>query len=175
MGWHQVVKVDENKTFPRFHANWNQAVLCAIEILHAFELRHSFQRSIEAIVPAVIRTMQNRSLAARLSYDGSSVVPADVVKGPQGAVVAADDHDRLSGDSGTHELSRRFYLISARDQLPGLAVYAQALEVSDAGIDVPGCRNGRGLRQRSTVVIAAKDLLDGRLHGLHFSYRGVQY
>src|SRR5271165_4709812 len=137
-----VIEVHEDKALPGFNANRDKTVLRTIKILYAFDLRHTFQRAIEAVVPSMIRTMQKRSLAARLGYDGGGVVAANIVKGAQNAVVAADDDDRLSGYGSANELSRRFHLIGARDQLPGPAEHAQALEFRDSWIDVPGGGNG---------------------------------
>src|SRR5579871_3410532 len=65
------VEIDEDKTFPGFDANRYQPVLPAIEILHAFELRHAFQGAIESIIPSVIRTMQQRRHSAGLRNHGS--------------------------------------------------------------------------------------------------------
>ena len=120
----------------------NKSVLRAIEILDAFELGHAFQRTIEAVVPAVIGTMQESSLAAGFGDDGGGVMAADIVESAQGTVAAADDDDRLTGDHGAHKLAGRFHLFSAADELPGLAEYAEALKFRNAGIDVPGGRNG---------------------------------
>ena len=53
-----VVEVDEDEALPGFDPNGDQAILCAVEILHAFELGHAFQGTVEAVVPSVIGTMQ---------------------------------------------------------------------------------------------------------------------
>ena len=55
----------------------------AVEILHAFKLGHAFQRAVEAIFPAVIGTLQDFGLAARLGHDGRGVMAAYVVEGAQ--------------------------------------------------------------------------------------------
>src|SRR5207249_5694543 len=51
-----LIKVRENKALPSAHSNRHQAVLRTVEVLHAIELRHSLQRSIQPVPPAVIRT-----------------------------------------------------------------------------------------------------------------------
>src|SRR6266478_5940552 len=81
-----VVQVDEDEALPGFDPDRDEAVLRKIKILDAFELRHPLQGAIEAVVPAVVRTMQQRSLAAGLSYDGSGMVAADIVEAAQNAV-----------------------------------------------------------------------------------------
>ena len=86
--------------------------------------------------------MQQRRLSAGLSYDRGGMVAADIVEGAQGAVIAANHNDGFTGDEGRNELPWRLQLIGARDQLPGFAEYAQALQVRDAWIDVPSCGNG---------------------------------
>src|SRR5580693_7592864 len=121
-----VVEVDEDETLPGFDSNRNKSVLRAIEILDTFEFGHAFERPIQAVVPAVIRTMQESSLAAGFGHDGGSVMAADIVEGAQSTVVAADDDDRLARDHGAQELARRFHLFSAADELPGFAEYAEA-------------------------------------------------
>jgi hypothetical protein len=98
------VEIDEDEALPGFDSNGNEAVLRAIEILDTFELGHAFQRTIKAVVPAVIRTMQEGSLTARLSHDGSGVMTANIVEGSQNAVVAADHYDGLTRDGSGDEL-----------------------------------------------------------------------
>src|SRR5580700_5134457 len=137
-----VVEVHEDEALPGFDSNGYQAILCAVEILHTFKLGHAFQGTVEAVVPAVIGTMQERSLAAGFGHDRSGVVAANIVESAQSAVVSANHDNRLTGDGGGDELTGRFHLLGARDELPGLAEHAHAFEIGDARIDVPGCRNG---------------------------------
>src|SRR5271154_4294885 len=104
--------------------------------------------------------MQERGMATRLRDNGGGVVTANVVEGTQDGVVATDDDDRFTGDSGGHELPRIFHLIGARDELPRLAEHAQTLDFGNARIDIPGCGDGRGLRQRGLVVVTGEYPLD---------------
>jgi hypothetical protein len=90
--------------------------------------------------------MQESGLAARLSYDSSGMMAANIVEGAQSAVVSADNDNGLTGDGSADELSGQLQLIGTRDKLPGLAENAEALEFRDARVDVPGCGNSRGLR-----------------------------
>ncbi len=99
-----VVEIDEDEALPGFNPNRNEAVLRAVEILDPFKFRHALQRTIESVIPAVIRTMQERGLAAGFGHHGSCVVAADIEEGTQNAVVAADHDDRLPGYPGAHEL-----------------------------------------------------------------------
>ena len=106
-----VVEIDEDEALPGFDSNGNKSVLRAIEILDAFELGHAFEGTIEAIVPAVIGTMQKRSLAAGFGHDGGGVMAADIVESAQSTVAAADDDDRLTGNDGSSRTGRAFSLV----------------------------------------------------------------
>src|ERR1035441_4832505 len=77
------VEVHEHEALPGFHADGNQSVLRAIKVLHAIELGHALERAVEAVFPAVVRTLQNLRVTAGLSHNGGSVVTADVVEGAQ--------------------------------------------------------------------------------------------
>ena len=119
-----VVEVDEDEALPGFDSNGDKAVLRAIEIFDPFELGHALEGAIETVVPAVIRTMQEGSLAAGFGHDGGGVMTADIVESAQSAVTAADNDDRLTGNEGSHELAGRLHLFSAGHQLPGFAEHA---------------------------------------------------
>jgi len=86
--------------------------------------------------------MQQRRLPTGLSDDGGGVMAANIVEGAQSAVIAANHDNRFTGHESGYELSRRLQLINARDQLPGLAEYAETLKFRKAGIYIPGCGNG---------------------------------
>src|SRR5258708_6791649 len=104
-----VVEIDEDEALPGFNPNRNEAVLRAVEILDALEFGHALQRTIEPIIPAVIRTMQERGLAAGFGLHGSCVMAADIEEGTQNAVVAADPDDGVPGYPGAHELPWGFH------------------------------------------------------------------
>src|ERR1035437_462637 len=91
------IEVHEHKALPGFNADWNQAVLTAIKVLHAIELRHAFERSIQTVFPTVVRTLQNLRVAAGLGHDCRGMMPAHVVESAQRAVASANDNDGLSG------------------------------------------------------------------------------
>ena len=164
-----VVEVHENETLPSFDANGEQAVLRAVEILHAVELGHAFERAIEAVIPAMIRTMQHGSLSAGLSDNGGGVVTADVVEGAENVVVAANYNDRFTGHRGGHKLTRRLQLVRAGDELPAFAEHIEAFQFGDAGIHVPWRRNGGSLGKRRMVVVTGENLLKRCLHGWRLS------
>src|ERR1700682_4305138 len=52
------VEIYKDKTFPYLNAHRNQTVLSPLKVLDPLELRHAFQGSIQAVVPAVVRTTQ---------------------------------------------------------------------------------------------------------------------
>src|SRR5215469_3658768 len=57
------IEIDKDETLPGFNPDRQQAVVRALEVLHALEFRHAFQRSVEAVFPAVIGTLQDRGLS----------------------------------------------------------------------------------------------------------------
>ena len=136
------IEIDKDETLPSLDANRNQAILRAVEIFDAFELGHAFQRSVEAVVPAVVRTMQHRGLTARLRDDGGGVVAANVVESAKDAVSAAHNDDWFSGDDRGDELAWLLQLIDACHQLPGLTEDVEPFQFRDAWIDIPGSGNG---------------------------------
>ena len=147
-----------------FRRGWEQTVFCAIEVLHAVELGHAFERTVEAVFPAMVGTLQNLGVAAGLGNDGRSVVTANVIEGAQGSIGSAHNNDGLSREPRGDEFPWLRELIGAGDELPGLAEDVEALEFGDARIDVPGCRDGGRFRQRGAVVVAGENLIDRWLH-----------
>src|SRR5216684_5801134 len=115
------VQIHEHEFLPRLSLHRHQAILLPFEIFHSFELRHSLQRSVQTVVPAVIRTMEDGSLPARLRDHRRRVMAAHVEKCAQYAVAATHHHDGLSGHTRGHKLARLLHLLHSRDHLPGLA------------------------------------------------------
>src|SRR5579862_2153084 len=97
------IEIYEHKTFPGFDADGKQTVLSAIKVFDSVEFGHAFERAIQAILPAVIRTLQHGCLTAKLGDHGGGVMPADVVKTAQRAVASAHDYYWLSGEPHGHE------------------------------------------------------------------------
>jgi len=153
------IEIDEDQRLPGIDLDRNQAVVFALEILHAVELGHALERAVEAVVPAMIGTMQDRRLSAGLSNDCCSVMPADVEKRAQHAVGPANRNDRLASYCRTHKLTRLFHLIDATDDLPSPAEHRLLLEIVDARVHIPGRRNGVGIGESSAVVVGGEDLL----------------
>src|SRR2546422_646680 len=83
------VQIHEYEFLPCLSLNRHQAILLPFEIFHSVELRHSLQRSVQTVVPAVIRTMQDRSLPAGFRNHCSRVMTAHVEERPQHPIVAA--------------------------------------------------------------------------------------
>src|SRR6202162_3096098 len=81
-----VVEVDEDEALPGFHSNRNQTVLRAAEILDTLELGRPLERTVEAIVPSVVGTMQKSGMSAALRCDGGSVMATNIVKAPANAI-----------------------------------------------------------------------------------------
>ena len=151
------IQIHEDKLFPGFRLHRDQPVLPALKIFHAVEFRHALQGPIQTVVPAMIGTMQNGRLPARLSHHRRGMMAAYVVKAAQHSVIAADHHNWLPGDAGSHKLARFFHLLHASYHLPGLAENGLGLELRDSGVHVPGRGNGGSIRQRSLVVVLRQD------------------
>src|SRR5579884_3067557 len=115
------VEVHKNEALPCLYANGKQAVLRTIEILYSFELGHPFERAIEAVLPAVVRTLQDLGMTAGLRDDRGRMMAANVEKSSHDAIGTAHDDNGLSGESSGNEVSRILQLAGASDQLPGLA------------------------------------------------------
>ncbi len=131
------IQVHKHKILPSVHLHGHQPVFRAIEIAHALELHHAFQRTIVSISPPVIRTPELFRAAFRLRDHGRRMVPANVVKGAQHAITATRDNDRLSREVGREKTSFVSHLIGAPRHLPGFRKHTLLLEFVDARIEVP--------------------------------------
>src|SRR5208283_4532215 len=140
----------------------NQPVVLALEVLYALELGHALERSIQAIVPAVIRTMQNRCLSAGLGRHGCGVMPAYVVKRAQHAVVAAHGYQRFAGNGGGYKLAGLLDLVDASQHLPGARKNRLPLQFRDALIHIPGLGNGGRFREGRLRVVAGDDFFNAQ-------------
>ena len=78
-----IVEVDEDEALPGFDSYWNEAVLRTVKILDSFEFGHTFQGTVESVVPTMIGTVQDGGIAAGFGHDSGSVVATDIVKGAQ--------------------------------------------------------------------------------------------
>jgi len=81
--------------------------------------------------------MQDFRVPTGLGDYGGSVVAADVVKGSQHVVRAADCDYRLAGNRECEEISGPPDLIGSANDLPGAAENRIALQFRNTWIDVP--------------------------------------
>src|SRR5258708_38682898 len=86
----------EHKFFPKGDAERNQAILFAIKILDALEVRNALECSVEAIGPTVIRALQAVRGAARLGPGRGCGVVADGGGSPGLALLPADPEAKCS-------------------------------------------------------------------------------
>src|SRR4029077_15131680 len=121
---------------------------------------HALERPVEAIIPSVIRTMQDRGDPARFGYDFGSVVTADIEEGTHLTVGATYGNDRFASDGGGHELSRLLDLIGSTQNLPGVAEDGEGPEFGGARVHIPRRGDGRGFREWSFVVVACQNRFD---------------
>src|SRR5262249_7917857 len=158
------IEVHEHKAFPRLDANRQQTVLRPVELFHPFKFRHAFERTIQTVLPAMVRTLQYLGVTARLGNNRGRMMAAYIEEPPQPAIRASHYDDRLSCNSSCDEIARIFQLIGARDQLPGFAEYIEPFELCNTRIDVPRRRDREGFGKRSAVVVTGKNLFDSGLH-----------
>ncbi len=74
------IQVDENKILPRVHLYRHEPIFRPIEIAHALEFHHPFQRPIVPISPPVIRAPKLLRAALRLRHHRRRMMPANVVE-----------------------------------------------------------------------------------------------
>src|SRR6266478_5777260 len=115
-----LIEIDEDQRLPGIDLHGDEAIVLAFEILYAVEFGHAFERTIEAVVPSVIGTMQDGGLSAGLSHDGCCVMTAHVVEGAQDAVVSAHRYQWFTSYGRGYKLSWLRNLVNAADHLPGL-------------------------------------------------------
>src|SRR5438876_7491695 len=92
------------------------------------------------------------------------MMPADIVKGAQLAVIAARDDDRLSGEVRGEEAAFVLHLIGAAHYLPGFRKHAVLLEFVDARIEIPRGRNRPGVIQGIIRVVEIEQVSYISLH-----------
>ena len=131
------IEIDKHETFPGFNSNRKQAVFGALKVLDALKFRHSLQRAVEAVLPSVIRALQDGGVSAGLCDYGSGVVTTHIEESAKNTIRTTNYDNRLTGNAGSDKISRFFDLVRTRDELPGLAEDIKALKLGDARIDIP--------------------------------------
>ena len=157
------IQVHKYKILPGIDLHGDEAIVLAFEILYAVEFGHAFERTIEAVVPSVIRTMQDGGLSAGLGHDGCRVMTAHVVEGAQDAVVSAHRYQRLIRYCCGHKLSGLFHLIDSADHLPRFAENSLPFQFRNARVHVPRSGNRVSIGQWRFVVVSGENLIDGRI------------
>ena len=163
-----VVEIDEDEIFPSVEADWDEAVVAAIEIADAVEFDHAFERAVDGVGPAVIGAAELFGAAVGFGDDGGGVVAADVEEGAESIVVAADDDDGFAGDVGGEEVAFTFHLVEAADDLPGAGEDGLFLEGFDLWVAIPGGGDGEGVVERIAGIIEGEEVVDGGWHGRNF-------
>src|SRR6185312_8569051 len=139
------VQIYEYEFLPGFRLHRNQTILLALKILYTVEFGHALQRTIQPVIPAVMRAMQDGSLPARLCDHGCGVMTADVIKAAQNAVISAHHDDRFAGNAGGDELARLFHLLRPSHHLPGLAEHGLRLQFGKSRVHIPRRGNRRSI------------------------------
>src|SRR5229473_6504892 len=128
---------DEHPVFPYRDFDGRQSVIGAIERADFAEIRRAFQFALQRIRPAMIRTAHLARMSGWLSHHRRRVMPADVEESAQLFVAAAHNHNRLAGNFGCNEISRRSKLIDARGELPRTPKDRLPLKFEDPFVRVP--------------------------------------
>src|SRR6516164_6599829 len=115
------IEVHEYETLPHFDSDRHKAVVRAAEVLHAFELGHAFERTIQTILPTVVRTLQDLRLSTRLRNNGGRMMATHVEKSAQRPIHAAHNNDGLTRDACRDKVSSILQLACTCDELPRLA------------------------------------------------------
>ncbi len=89
----------------------------------------------------------------RLGNHGGGMMAADIVKGPQLAIFAADNDERFTCQIGREKLAIVAHLIRAAHDLPRRAEDARALQFRDAGIEIPWRRNRPSFFERVVRIV----------------------
>ena len=139
------VEIDEDEVFPDVDADRNKTVIGAIEVANAFEFNHAFEGPVVAVGPSVIGTTEILDATLVFRDDRSGMVAADVVEGPESAIVAADDDKRFFVHVDGEKVAGFPDLVKAADDLPIACEDGVAFELSDAFVEVPGGRYGPGI------------------------------
>src|SRR5215469_13347781 len=75
------IEIHKHKALPVIDANGRQTILGAVEVLNTIKFRHALERSVEPVLPAVVWTLQDLRLAARLCHNRRSMMAAHVEEG----------------------------------------------------------------------------------------------
>src|SRR5262249_7389399 len=115
-------------------------------------------RTVISVGPAVIRAAEVSCAPIGFRDDGGGVVPADVVKGAELAIIAAHNDQGLLVDVDGEELAGVLDLVEMANDLPVGGEDGVAFELRDAFVEIPGGRNGPGLFERVAGVIEVEDI-----------------
>src|SRR6478609_6568504 len=88
-------EADEHETLPGLHPYRDKPEVLALEVLEVLGVLGTHEVAFEVVDPGVVRALEPNRLPARLLDDRRAAMAAHVVEGPQRAVAAARDHQRL--------------------------------------------------------------------------------
>ena len=137
----------------------------AVEVFNSIELRHPLQRAIQAVIPTVIGTMQNRGHPTRLRHYRRGMVPANVVKRTQSVVFTSRHHNRFSREIRREKIPFIPHLVRPADNLPRFAKHALLLQLLDLRVEIPWRRNRPRVVQRVARVVQIQKLANVSFHG----------
>jgi hypothetical protein len=158
------IEIHENKVLPGVHSHRHQPIFRAIEVTHAFELHHSFERAVVPVRPAVIGAAELFRAALRFRHDRRGMVPAHVVKPAQSAIFPACHDDGFTRESGREKISFLSHLVCAANHLPRPAKHTLLLELFDLRVEIPRRGNGPSVVQRIVGIVQIQKIANISFH-----------
>ncbi|MNO89260.1 hypothetical protein D3C76_807380 [compost metagenome] len=153
------IEVDEDEAAELFHLDRTQVDLALVEFLQTADVRCAGELAVQAVAPGVVRADDAVDLALPLQHRMRAVL-ADVVEGPQVAVMIAHHRDRVSGDLGGGVGAGLPDLLHMADPLPRAGNDLLLVQLEPLGIDV-GIRT-QGLRDQRIRVIPPGNVFELR-------------
>jgi hypothetical protein len=130
-----------------------EAEAVAVEPLPGADVGRPQKAAVEAVAPGVVGALDDRRRrAARLQAEAGAAVAADVQKGADGAVPAADDEDVLAAEVDGQEVAGVGDGVGATDVGPHLPEEGFLLPFVDGGVVEPADPAGWSRRPSAAPV-----------------------
>ena len=151
----------EHETHEHFQIEAAQAMARGIQSGEGLAVGNPDQATIQGVGPRVIRTGDPPSAMPLRAIDQArGAMPANIVEGPQLAVLAAQDHDGFAQELERMEITRVRHIVDVTDHLPALTKNRGFLPLEELGVPIDPRRQavplflGRGAgRSGGTGVI----------------------
>ena len=142
-------ETDEHEPLPNVDRHGDQTEVLLVKQFGPVELGHAAETTVELIRPAVVFAGQGLDATGRLEGQRPASMAADVVEGPEDAVLSPDHDHRIVGDGrekvGPGCLGHRH----VADALPRGGEDGVAIDGMKTRVDVPGRRRRLGSFHRN--------------------------